>query len=303
MKKLALYLFLVFTTSFTPIAARFIVNEISPLSLAFIRFGIAGILFLIVFFIKKHNFRIDKEDRLRFFILGILVIPVNQFCFLKGVSLSIASHAGVMYSLTPLFSFFLSIRLKNEFFSAKKLFSIIMSILGIIIVFYESIMMTTKSQSTMLWGDILLFFAVFSWAAYITIGNDMVKKYGALKTSTIAFWIGLILYIPIFIYDIPNFHPENISLMGFLSFVHLSLIVSFGGYFLFIYATKFIQVSSLTTTLNFSPVVTIIFSFLLLNESLSNYFIIGAAITLIGVILIQTMNSNTFNKNGFIENS
>lgn len=303
MKKLALYLFLIFTTSFTPIAARFIVNEISPLSLAFFRFGIAGILFLIVFSVKKHNFRIDKEDRLRFLVLGILVIPINQFCFLKGVSFSFASHAGVMYSLTPLFSFFLSIRLKNEFFSAKKLFSIVISILGIIIVFYESIMMTTRTESTMLWGDILLFFAVFSWAAYLTVGNDMVKKYGAIKTSTIAFWIGLILYIPVFIYDIPNFHPENLSVTGFLSFIHLSVIVSFGGYFLFIYATKFIQVSSLTTTLNFSPVVTIIFAFFLLNESLSNYFIIGAVITLLGVILIQTKNGNILNKDGFIKTS
>lgn len=302
MKKLALYLFLIFTTSFTPIAARFIVNEISPLSLAFFRFGVAGVLFLVIFIFKKHNFKIDKEDRLRFLVLGILVIPINQFCFLKGVSLSTASHSGVMYSLTPLFSFFLSIKLKNELFSGKKLVSILISIVGIFIVFYESIMLTTKSESTMLWGDILLFFAVFSWAAYLTIGNDMVKKYGAIKTSTIAFWIGLILYIPVFIYDLPNFHPENISALGILSFIHLSLIVSFGGYFAFIYATKFIQVSSLTTTVNFSPIVTIIFAYILLKESLSNYFIIGAMITLIGVILIQSFNNSRYNKNGIIEN-
>lgn len=302
MKKIALYFFLIFTTSFTPIAARFIVNEISPLSLAFFRFGFAGILFLVIFIIKKHNFKIDKEDGLRFLVLGILVIPINQFCFLKGVSLSTASHSGVMYSLTPLFSFFLSIKLRNEFFSAKKLFSILISIIGIFIVFYESLILTTKSESTLLWGDILLFLAVFSWAAYLTIGNDMVKKYGAIKTSTIAFWIGLILYIPVFIWDIPNFHPENISPLGFLSFIHLSIIVSFGGYFMFIYATKFIQVSSLTTTVNFSPIFTIIFAYFLLNESMSKYFIIGAVITLLGVILIQRMNNNKVSKNELIEN-
>ncbi|MFA5405646.1 MAG: DMT family transporter, partial [Ignavibacteria bacterium] len=160
MKKFAILAFLLFSTSFTPIAARFIVNEVSLLSLAFFRFGIADILLIIIFLIRKQSIKIDTSDILRFLILGALVIPINQYCFLKGVSLSTASHSGVTYSLTPLFAYLIAIKIKHEKYTNGKLLSILLSIFGIIVIFYENIL--NSNQSTSLIGDTLLLFAVLS---------------------------------------------------------------------------------------------------------------------------------------------
>jgi drug/metabolite transporter (DMT)-like permease len=285
MKKLALLVYLLFSTSFTPIAARYIVNEISPLSLAFFRFGIADILLLIIFFARRNNFKIEKTDLLRFLILGALVLPINQYCFLKGVSLSTASHSGVTYSLTPLFAYLISIKIKHEKYSHGKLLSILLSIIGIIVIFYENFINSNKS--TTLTGDILLIFAVTSWAFYLTLSKDMVAKYGAVKTSTISFTTGVIMYIPIFIYDLPNFNLDKLSFYGGLAFFHLTILVAFGSYFVFTWSSKYISVSSLTTSMNSSPLITIIFSWVLLKENLSYFFIIGTAITMAGVFLSQ----------------
>jgi drug/metabolite transporter (DMT)-like permease len=285
MKKLALLAYLLFSTSFTPIAARYIVNEVSPLSLAFFRFGIADILLLIIFFARRNNFRIEKADITRFLILGALVLPINQFCFLKGVSLSTASHSGVTYSLTPLFAYLISIRIKHEKYSHGKLFSILLSIIGIIIIFYENFIDTNKS--TTFSGDILLICAVTSWAFYLTLSKDMVAKYGAVKTSTISFTTGLIMYIPILLYDLPNFNLDKMSFFGSLAFFHLTFLVAFGSYFVFTWSSKYISVSSLTTSMNSSPLITILFSWILLKENLSYFFIIGTAITMAGVFLSQ----------------
>ncbi len=295
MKKFVILAYLLFTTSFTPIAARFIVNEISPLSLAFFRFGIADILLIIIFFIRKNKLKIDKSDILRFLLLGALVLPVNQFCFLIGVSLSTASHSGVTYSLTPLFAYLISIRIKHEKYSHGKLFSILLSIVGIIVIFYENLL--NASMSTSLYGDILLLFAVLSWALYLTLSKDMVAKYGALKTSAISFTTGVILYIPILIYDLPNLSLDNLSLWGGLSFFHLTILVAFGSYFVFTWSTKYISISSLTTSMNSSPLITIIFSWILLNEKLSYFFAIGTIITLAGVFLSQRYNDFKQNDN------
>lgn len=288
MKKFVILAYLLFSTSFTPIAARFIVNEISPLSLAFFRFGIADVLLIIIFLLRHNTLKIEKSDVLRFLILGALVLPINQFCFLKGVSLSTASHSGVTYSLTPLFAYLISIRIKHEKYSHGKLFSILLSIVGIIVIFYENLL--NASTSTSLYGDILLLFAVLSWAFYLTLSKDMVAKYGAVKTSTISFTTGVILYIPLLIYDLPNLTLNNLSLWGGLSFFHLTILVAFGSYFVFTWSTKYISVSSLTTSMNSSPLITIIFSWILLNEKLSYFFAIGTIITLAGVFLSQRYN-------------
>lgn len=287
MKKALIFLYLIFCTSFTPIAAKVAVQQISPLSLAFFRFGIAAILFNLIFLIRRQSYKIDKKDIPMFILLGALAIPINQFFFLKGISLSNASHSGVIYSLTPLFAYLLSIKIKHEKFSAKKLSIILLSITGIILIFYESIMHTVLTDGNTITGDFLLVGAVLSWAAYLTYSKNTVEKYGAIKTSAIAFSTGIVLYIPILLYDLRNLTFDRIDFYGAISFFHLSILVAFLSYFVFIYSTKTFKVSNLTTYLNSSPAVTIFFSWLILSEPLSGLFILGALITISGSLLLE----------------
>mgnify|MGYP000157661678 CR=1 FL=1 len=293
MRKFLLVFFLTFTASFTPIAAKYVVNVISPLSLAFLRFGVAVLLLLLVFFYKKLSFKIDKTDYKLFLFLGFLVIPVNQFCFLEGVKLSVASHSGIMYACTPMIIYILSVRLKNEIFNYKKLFAISLTIVGIIVIFYENVIAANTGGNNFILGDILLFFAVLSWSVYLAYSQKMVNKYGALKTQTLSFIIGMIMYIPIFLYDVKNLTFENVNGYVILGYLHLTILVAFGSYFLYSYSSKVIKTSTLTTLTNMSPVVTILFSWLLLKENLSYFFIIGASIAMIGVILTQRFKDET----------
>ncbi len=290
MKKAFIIIFLTLTAAFTPIAARYAVQQISPLSLAFYRFGLATLLLLIVFYVsrksfKRKNFKIDKKDIPLFLLLGALVIPVNQFFFLYGVKLSTASHSGVFYACTPLFVFITSILIKSDKFSAKKLFAISLSIIGILVIFWEGIFV--KPDESILIGDILLFLAVFSWSLYLVFSKSMVEKYGTLKTSTIAFIMGMIMFVPVFLLDTTNTGFARVTTTGWLAFFHLSVVVAFGGYFIYTYSTKIINTSTLTTLTNTSPIITIVFSWLLLGEELSSYFMLGAVITLIGVFIAQ----------------
>ena len=203
------------------------------------------------------------------------------------MSLSTASHSGVFYACTPLFVFVTSVLIKDEKFSGKKLFFISLTILGIVLIFWENIMTPGKVGADMFTGDILLIFAVLSWSIYLTFSRRMVIKYGALKTSTIAFVIGMVMYIPVFIYDLPNLTFDKLTPAGIIGFIHLSVIVAFGGYFVYTYSTKIISTSTLTTLTNTSPIITIIFSFILLKEELSYFFILGALVTLSGIFFVQ----------------
>lgn len=298
MKKFLLVFFLTFTAAFTPIAAKVAVKAISPLSLAFIRFGVATLLLLLVFRIKKNSFRIDRKDYRTFLFLGFLVIPLNQFCFLEGVNLSAASHSGIMYACTPLLIYLLSVKLKNEIFSLRKLLTISLTIVGIAVIFYENVTAVNTAGTGMLAGDVLLFFAVASWAVYLAFSNSMVAKYGALKTQTISFLIGIIMFIPVFLFDVKNLSFESVDGYVILSYLHLTLLVAFGSYFLYSYSTKIIKTSTLTTLTNMSPVITILFSWLLLKENLSYFFIIGAAITMAGVFFTQRIKDEPTGKTG-----
>ena len=127
---------------------------------------------------------------------------------------------------------------------------------------------------------------------YLALSQNMVKKYGALKTQTVSFVIGILMYIPIFLFDVKNLSFEKVNGIVILGYLHLTILVAFGSYFLYSYSTKVIKTSTLTTLTNTSPVVTIIFSWLLLKEDLSYYFMAGASITMLGVILTQRIKDN-----------
>jgi len=188
-------------------------------------------------------------------------------------------------------AYVIAILIKNEIFNIKKLGFILLSVLGIVIIFSENFL-KTDSDFTTIFGDILLFFAVASWAAYITLSKDMVLKYGAVKSSTISFLIGMTCFIPVFMLNITSLTFNNITGTGILAFAHLSIVVAFGGYFVFSYSSKILSVSTLTTLTNASPVLTIFFSWILLSEQITGYFLVGAVITLSGVFLTHRIKEN-----------
>jgi drug/metabolite transporter (DMT)-like permease len=287
MKKLFIAFYLTISASFTPIAAKYVVNEITPIILSFLRFGLATLLLLIIFFIRKQKLKIEKKDVILFLFLGALVIPINQFFFLYGVYFSEASHAGVFYACIPLVVYLFSIILKIELFSFKKLLTISLSVIGLIIIFWENITESNTDNSNKLLGDVFLFFAISSWALYLTLSKNMVSKYGTTKTTTIAFSLGMILSIPLFFFDMHNFSLQKLTLWGVVGFFHLSVVVAFAGKYIYTYSTKIITISTLATFTNIAPIITILLSWILLKEELSYFFIFGALITLFGVYLTQ----------------
>lgn len=284
-----LLIFLILAACFTPIFAKVSVSEISPLSFGFFRFGAASLLFFITLKVRKGNLKFDRGDYPRLMLLGLLCIPINQFFFLKGIQLSYASHSGVIYSLNPVFAYLIAIFLKQEKFYLSKLIAILLTIIGVFFVFYDAFTKSTNG-SPLATGDILLIFAVLSFSLYLSLGKDMITKYGALKANTFVFLIGSLMYIPLFIYDIPNLTLNNLSYMGILGYLFLTIIVAFLAYLVWYYALKTIPISRLTTMSNISPVLTVFFSIIFLSEKVSIYFIIGGIIALIGVFIMHKVS-------------
>ncbi len=289
MKNIMLLVFIILAATFTPIFAKLTVAEISPLSLGFFRFGLAAILFYITLKIRKQNLKFDNKDYPRLILLALLCIPLNQFFFLNGIKLSYASHSGIIYSLNPVYAYIIAVLLRYEKFNYSKLISILLTVAGICVIFYEGLTSANVS-SDVIKGDILLLLAVFTFSMYLTLGKNIIGKYGALKTSAFVFLVGSVFYIPLFIYDLPNFTLQNLSYKGIIGFIYLSVVVAYFAYFVWYYALRSIAVSKLTTLSNISPLLTVLFSIIFLSEHISVFFIIGSVITLLGVFVMHRVS-------------
>ncbi|MFI5211758.1 MAG: DMT family transporter [Ignavibacteria bacterium] len=289
MKNVMLLVFITLAATFTPIFAKLSVAEISPLSFGFFRFGTAAILFFITLKIRKLDLKFERQDYPRLILLSLLCIPLNQFFFLTGIKMSYASHSGIIYSLNPVYAYVIAVLFKYEKFYYSKLFSILLTVIGIIFIFYENFSVVSVNNNVIT-GDVLLLFAVLTFSLYLTLGKGTIEKYGALKTSAFVFLLGSFFYIPLFVYDLPNLSFEKVTYMGIIGFLYLSIIVAYLAYFVWYYALKRIAVSKLTTLSNISPLLTVLFSVIFLGEHISLFFLIGSSITLLGVFIMHRVS-------------
>ncbi len=289
MKNYLLLIFITLAACFTPIFAKISVAEISPISLGFIRFGAAALLFLFTLTVRKGNLLFEKKEYPLLILLGILCIPVNQFFFLTGIKNSYASHSGIIYSLNPVFAYLIAIARKYEKFYISKLFAIFLTIIGVFFVFYEGLS-KTNSDINVISGDTLLLFAVLSFSLYLSLGKDLIEKYGALKVSAFVFLAGTVFYVPLFIYDFHNIDLSNLTIKGILGYFYLTVIVAYLAYYAWYYALKTISISKITTMSNLSPLLTVLFSVIFLGEKLSIFLLAGGFIAIIGVIIMHKVS-------------
>jgi len=276
------------TSSFTPIFAKITVEEISPLSLGFLRFGFAALLFYITVLITKTDLRFENKDYVKLTLLGALGIPINQFCFLKGISMSYASHSGVIFSLNPVIAYIASIAQGHEKFYRSKVLAIALTVIGIFFVFYEAI--AKEGAGKLAAGDLLLVLAVISFSLYIALGKKFIDKYGTLKVTAFLFITGSILDIPVFLADMKNLDLSKVTGPGIIGYLYLSIVMSYAVYFLWYYTLKRIKISMLTTITNLAPILTVLASVILLEERISVLFVLGACITVIGVLVMQRVS-------------
>lgn len=194
-----LLVFITLAATFTPIFAKLSVAEISPLSFGFFRFGFAAVLFYITLKIRKLDLKFDKQDYPRLILLALLCIPLNQFFFLTGIKLSYASHSGIIYSLNPVYAYIIAVIFSYEKFNYSKLFSIMLTVVGIFLIFYEGLTQVNV-DSNVLRGDVLLLFAVLTFSMYLTLGKRTIEKIRRTKDLNICFSCGkCILHSPVYL--------------------------------------------------------------------------------------------------------
>jgi len=288
MKNILLVGFLILATSSTPIFAKLAVAEISPLSLGFFRFGIAALLFYITAKVRKVSLKFERKDYPLLALLALLCVPLNQFFFLTGIKHTFASHSGIIYSLNPVYAYVIAVLIKDEKFLPSKLVAILLTVIGIFFVFYEGFSKTSAGGEVVK-GDVLLLIAVLTFSLYLTLGKGIIEKYGALKVSTFVFILGTVFYTPLFLYDMHNFTLQYLTYKGIIGFFVLTVVVAYIAYLVWFIVIKTNDVSKITTFSNISPVLAVLFSILLLGESISIYFVIGGIITLTGVFIMHRL--------------
>ncbi len=272
----------------THLAARTVTTQIPPLTVGVMRMVGTALVFIVIISISKQfaSGRLPpRGDRLRFFLWGFVAGPMNQGFFLVGIERSVASHAALLYALTPVGVYLVSIALRREAWHPKRFLGVTIAFGGVIVLLLERGLAAALAP---LVGDLLLLCAVAAWVAWTLASRDLSRRYTGLQIASwtmVSAGIQALLAAP-FVWNLPT---VDVPASAWLSLGYLIALTSVVAYILWSFALVRAEASRVAVFTNLQPVFTAILAWLVLSESIGWGVAIGGALVILGVRVVQSI--------------
>lgn len=267
-------------------ALKYTFNFYHPVVVIFFRMILSSICFLLLY--KKLGGSRYQRGDWKYLVLMCLCEPC-LFFLLEGMALQYtsASQAGMVTAVLPLLVAVLAWRYLHERISRKTLVGFLITVSGA--VWLSVVSKSTSHASDPLLGNMLELAAICCGAVYSVLLKRLSSRYSPWFLTAMQGFIGSFFFM-LFLPVVP--WPEHFDTLATIAVVYLGVGVTLGAYLLFNLALSTIPSNQATTFTNLIPVFSIIFSVLLLGETLSANQWIACIVILCGVALSQSFKGS-----------
>ncbi|MBS3806559.1 MAG: DMT family transporter [Bacteroidales bacterium] len=256
-----------------------------PITTVFLRLVLSSVILVMLMGPFRQLQKIDLQHDLKYFFLVTLFQPFLYFlCESFGVSLVSSTISAVIISTIPLFSPFATSYFFREKIMRFNIIGIVISIIGVGLVIFER---GEDVEATPL-GVLLLFLAVAAGIGYSIVVKKLSGKYNAVSIVTYHNIIGIFFYLPLFlIFDWKHFISVGFQPQAVLPLLELAIFGSSLAFIFFTFSINKIGVTKSNAFTNAIPVLTAIFAFFLLGETLTVIKMGGIALVIAGLFMSQ----------------
>lgn len=171
----------------------FATGVVAPMIVVDFRVAGAALLFWLtsLFLPKEH---VPAGDILRLFGAGMLGVLFNQGCFILGVKLTSPGEASLVTTTMPMWVMLLAWLILREPITLKKAGGIAAGAAGAIILIAGSA--TPVSGSNPALGDVIVLCAQLSYALYLTLYRNFIRKYSLVTLMKWMFLSATVVGLP-----------------------------------------------------------------------------------------------------------
>lgn len=192
-------------------------------------FGAAVLFWITSFFLPKEY--VPVADRLRLFGAGMLGVLFNQGCFIIGVSLTSPGEASLVTTTMPMWVMLLAWLILKEPITLKKAGGILLGATGAIVLVTGSGSSSIAGNNPAL-GDIIVLLAQLSYALYLTLYRNFIRKYSLVTLMKYMFTSASVVALPATSYFINNTDWSAITLNEWCG---ISYVVVFGTFLAYVF--------------------------------------------------------------------
>ncbi len=288
LSKIAPFLFVwLWSTGF--IGAKYGLPYIEPFFMLFLRFCFVILVFLILIKIYQSTW-LNRNQSIQQIIVGTLI----HGGYLGGVFFAIklgvpAGITAIIVGLQPIITTVIGRLFLNQSLNTKQSIGLLLGFVGISLVILENASIDTQNMN--IFGLTACLVALIS----ISLGTLLQKQLASnvpLLTGSFYQYIGAIILISIVTFSVET-QDVIFSTELFLAMSWLVIGLSVLAILLLLYMIREGEVSKVTSYFYLVPPAAVFQSWLLFDERLGGWAIIGTILTVIGVVLVIKSNTNS----------
>lgn len=275
-------------------AAKYALEVVPPSTLAFIRFIIGG-LFLILLPIKSRQ-PLTGRDWKDLFLIGAFGLAISNFLLNQGLTMTASTKTSIAASLEPVFTILLAVLFLKECLQNKTILATVLSIVGALVLMLgdkspEQLLKELSGSGEFL-GDLMVIFSIFLAAVYSVMMKPVALRVGAIRATSLSFFIGALLLSPIVYHEISSIWPINFTREAIIAIMYLGIICNAVAFVLWNLILKSTDAGIMAVTLYAQPIGGVITGWVWLGESLSLAGTVGAALIFAGIWLLPKESGN-----------
>ncbi len=270
--------------SLTYVWYKMVFEFYEPITTVLLRLVLSSIILVILMLPLNQLQKIQLKD-FKYFVLVTLFQPFLYFlCESFGVKFVSSTLSAVIISTIPLFSPFATAYFYNERVMKFNIIGIVISIIGVALVIFER----DENVSATPLGILLLFLAVAAGIGYSIVVKKLSGKYNSISIVTYHNIIGIFFFLPLFLlFEYNNFISTGYAQKAVVPLLELAVFGSSFAFIFFTYSIKKIGVTKSNAFTNAIPVLTAIFAFFMLGESLTVIKMTGIGLVISGLFMSQ----------------
>lgn len=263
-----------------------------PIEIYIYRFTIAYLALLLL--CHKKLLCNSWQHEVLFMLCGLVGGSIYFIAENVALEYTLVSNVSLITSLSPLLTvLLLAFLYKSERPAKETLIGSGVAFLGVGLVIFNS----SFNLSINPLGDFLSLLAALCWAIYSILLKRVNALYSALFITRKTFFYGVLTAIPFLLIE-PDIAPPSVLLQPAMlaNILFLALFCSMCAYLIWALAIGRLGAVTTNNYIYFQPVVTLIFSFIILGEKISAVGLTGCIMIICGVWIADKLKSSRLSK-------
>jgi drug/metabolite transporter (DMT)-like permease len=269
------------------VATKVALREVQPITVVWLRF-LMGVIILGATVIARKQFSLPNRKDLGYFVLlGFLGITFHQWLQSTGLRTAQATTTAWIVATSPIFIALLGWLFLRESLGWRGVAGIALAFVGVLLVVSKGSLESLLAGSAITNGDILILISAPNWALFSVLSRDGLKYHPAARMMFYVMLSGWVMTSLLFFSGAGLSDIAHLALDGWMGVAFLGVFCSGLAYVFWYDALQALPASQVGVFIYLEPLVTVLVAAVLLGEPLLLASLVGGAIILLGVWMVN----------------